>query len=120
MASLYDAARDSNNVADIWDDTALIEQYERQIKIAYDAADSEQEEVGLGIEPLGYSFDEWGHLPLHHTFQSPGPSSKLVAGAKCMALFEHDGMYYSATVKSIGSDGRVVVHFDEYDNEGKL
>ena len=45
MASLYDAARDSNNVADIWDDTALIEQYERQIKIAYDAADSEQEEV---------------------------------------------------------------------------
>uniref|UniRef100_A0A914WYY4 NADH dehydrogenase [ubiquinone] 1 alpha subcomplex subunit 13 n=1 Tax=Plectus sambesii TaxID=2011161 RepID=A0A914WYY4_9BILA len=106
---------------DIWDDTALIEAYDRAVGLAYDAVnaairDSGDEELPKAShKKSSQRATDSSNRQLKKTNRAGRRAKKWKVGDLCFAPYSEDGEYYDALVKSLDSaNDRCSVEFIGY------
>lgn len=92
---------------DVWDDTALIEAYDRAVKRLKDEIISEADEDER--KSSNTSKDEKTKKQTQSNWKK---------GERCLALFSEDRLYYEALILSVDTENDIAhVRFDYYENE---
>lgn len=104
-STLYHQGMKEEEVAEIFDDAALIEAYERSVAQAYKASSNSKSSKAPSNSKA----------KVKAKFDS-GP--KWNVGDQCLAPYDEDGLLYQATVVGLSTDDvYATIHFDDYEDD---
>jgi survival motor neuron protein len=100
---------------DIWDDTALVQAYDRAVSLAKEEV---ARRMGIGKESISENDSTIPKKPRKKKKQNKDAILQWQVGAPCRAVYSGDGAVYEATIDAILYDkGTCVIKYIGYGNE---
>lgn len=103
------------NIEDIWDDTVLIQAYDKAVNLAKEEV---TKRIGIDV-PNSTAIQKTLNPKPSHVVQKQ--QKKWCVGSPCRAMYSEDGEIYEAIITKINNNiGTCIVKFVGYDNKEKV
>ncbi|XP_075236983.1 survival motor neuron [Lycorma delicatula] len=118
---VYVRKEDGNDSGDcdVWDDTVLIEAYNRAVEAAKKKV-RQQMSICNGVsenDKQDYHCKDKNEMKKEKAPKKPRDGNKWKVGDHCRAVYSVDGIEYEATVTGVLPEGRFIVKYCGYGNE---